>query len=413
MSSAASNNGAQATLVGSPAGRIVLLDGPVLPEATLMVYRDRGNTPVFGLWATVMPGTVTAFAEAGTRCDPVWPAPYTNSGQSFWHPNRIGNLDEVVGAVRLPGNAVATFSKRGNQARVFITNTNAQQPSDLLDSLVKAELTSGPMTVEEIERQWLLRNVGALGRNAPADTPVDELRRGLASLLGYSTMEQFQTSPSYQPFPSSRQTGWLRWARAAPTDMSLLAPIRRSALVHLISPRARPGANIADVFTSGYLLSRERRAAAGVALDADAERPVSDPTVLDMVPLSLTQNWADTSPPSLVWENPLALLARLDSLSMFVNPVRKGDPWKGWQNHATSNLSYLAQHISDVTEAVVHGGIDLLGDEAPSRVIVRNDEERRMTLDALHARGITHLGKRTIQQVVVVRRQVHEAVFTR
>ncbi len=107
------------------------------------------------------------------------------------------------------------------------------------------------------------------------------------------------------------------------------------------------------------------------------------------------------SGPALVWDSPGVLLARADYYAYdgdhfgCVNPK---------DHHSMSGLTRdpykIAKFKQSNNEIMFRHGIDLLGAEAPSRILCGSATERAQVLSVLQAKGITHLGGKPIQEIV-------------
>jgi hypothetical protein len=60
----------------------------------------------------------------------------------------------------------------------------------------------------------------------------------------------------------------------------------------------------------------------------------------------------------------------------------------------------IATHSASNNEIMFRDGLDLLGAEAPSRIVCEYAHERTALLESFKARGITHLGGKPVEDVV-------------
>lgn len=105
--------------------------------------------------------------------------------------------------------------------------------------------------------------------------------------------------------------------------------------------------------------------------------------------------------PALVWDDPTTLLARSDYYAYSCDHFGALNPKSG---HTTSGMTRdphkIAKFTSSGNEIMFRHGIDLLGAEAPSRIICTSAKQRQQVLEQLTAKGITHLAGQPIAQVV-------------
>lgn len=391
---------------GAVAGRAVLLDSDHFPQAVVHAYRDpNGGHPHVVLWADAVRETVREMLSVGRRGEPVMPVPWRQGNYTVWDGREVTFSEVLDTATVLPDGYRATFVAKGASARVCVTcDRPGNSPEETIQSLQSAGLVRGVLSDEATEVRWLHSNITALGLEAPASTPVHELRAGLAHVLGYPSVDALLQQPSYRPLPTLTH-GWPRWVRLAPVDRSGLTTLARRVLVHVVSARNTPGLTLADVVASGSLLSSDWRDMAGV----HAQPPISiDHIDSGQVYFSLLPGWHDTAPAALVWDDPMRLLGRLDSLGFFVDPVpgSRGpvvDPWGGWRNHTTRDLRVLAADPEGVTQVSFQGGLDLIGVDAPTRIVVRRPEDRHQVIAAYQAHGVTALRGTPLEHAVQIR----------
>lgn len=226
---------------------------------------------------------------------------------------------------------------------------------------------------------------------------VHAVRDAVAAATGHADGAALAASAGYDPTPI-RSGGWLTWSRfdVATNTEQLQQAWKGRKLVHRLG-----GGGLAETLATGVLASTERRAAMGTAKnigkseDADKMSGGANSVFLRV------NRKAPSSGPALVWDDPHVLMRRTDYYGY------NGDHF-GAINPASPNYSAamsrdpmkIAGFGAANNEVMFRDGIDLLGAEAPSRIICSSTTERASILKLLGARGITHLRDRPVDQVV-------------
>ncbi|MGP3690778.1 hypothetical protein ACTVZO_39925 [Streptomyces sp. IBSNAI002] len=101
----------------------------------------------------------------------------------------------------------------------------------------------------------------------------------------------------------------------------------------------------------------------------------------------------------LIWDDPSVLMRRSDYYAY--NGDKYGvSPDKKKASGLTRDPLTIATHGASNNEIMFRDGIDLLGAEAPSRIVCHQAHQRTALLESFKARGITHLGGKPVEDVV-------------
>jgi len=103
---------------------------------------------------------------------------------------------------------------------------------------------------------------------------------------------------------------------------------------------------------------------------------------------------------ALVWDDPTVLLRRSDWYAYGGDHFGSLNPASG---HSVSGLTrdpFKVVTFNGNNEIMFRDGIDLLGTEAPSRIVCGSAKARDEVLGFLKDRGVTHLHGRAVQDVV-------------
>lgn len=223
------------------------------------------------------------------------------------------------------------------------------------------------------------------------------LRAAVATAAGFPDGDALAASPGYNPLPRT-SGGWLTWERfdiAGSTDQ-LAHAWSGKRLTHHVS-----GGNLTSVLTAGVLASTERRAVMGVkpgkGMSESADKRTGGANSVFLRATSTSK----PSGPALVWDDPTTLLRRSDYYAYGSDHFGCLNPKSG---HSTSGLTRdpykIAQFKGSSNEIMFKHGIDLLGSEAPSRIICNSPGQRHEVLECLAAKGITHLAGKPVTEVV-------------
>ncbi len=222
------------------------------------------------------------------------------------------------------------------------------------------------------------------------------VRDAIAAAMGHANGLALAASPGYDPVPKP-SGGWLTWGRfdVAGDTGKLQQAWSGKSLHHAVS-----GHNLADILATGVLASTERRAVMGVATGLGMSED-SDKYSGGASSVFLRVRSHPGSSPALVWDDPAVLMSRADYYGFngdhfgSVNPASSHNT-----NGMTRDPFKIATFSASNNEVMLRNGIDLLGAEAPSRIVCGSSAKRAQVLALLSARGITHLRGKPVSEVV-------------
>lgn len=224
------------------------------------------------------------------------------------------------------------------------------------------------------------------------------VRDAVAAATGHADGQALADNPGYDPTPT-RAGGWLQWNRfdVAADPAKVDSAFGKRGLVH----RVRGGDLLSVLQSGGVLASTERRRLMGVKSGVGTSES-ADMDTGGAQSVFLRVGGKPSSEPSLYWDDPARLLARADWYGYDGDHFGAVNP-KAHQYSATKltrEPSDLAGFSSGANEVMFHHGIDLLGPQAPSRIVCGSPGLRSKVLSVLAARGLTHLDGRPIEEVV-------------
>lgn len=224
------------------------------------------------------------------------------------------------------------------------------------------------------------------------------VREAVAAATGYSDGAALAASPGYDPTPKATG-GWLTWGRF---DLGNRAPQidtawKGKSLVHRIS-----GGNIADLLATGVLASTERRTVMGIQPGKGTSEAADKYSGgANAVFTRVRTTTAVGSGPRLVWDDPPRLLNNTNIYGYGSDHFGALNPKS---HHSTTGLTTDPLEMADFTahdnEVMFKHGLDLLGAQAPSRIICGSTKQKTKVLALLNERGITHLAGKPVDQVV-------------
>jgi hypothetical protein len=106
--------------------------------------------------------------------------------------------------------------------------------------------------------------------------------------------------------------------------------------------------------------------------------------------------------PALVWDDPSVLLRRSDYYGYNNDHYGAVNPHSHKYNAKakTSDPYKIAGFTSGTNEVMIRNGIDLVGAEAPDRILCGSAAQRTSLLKLFKNRGITHLRGKPVTDVV-------------
>ena len=222
------------------------------------------------------------------------------------------------------------------------------------------------------------------------------LREAVASASGFESGQALAASAGYQPAPAP-SGGWLTWSRFDVTGQAekIKAAYAGKSLTHSIG-----SGDMMALFGTGVLASTERRAVMGIGSGVGMSEYADKYTGgANSVFVRVAKTPSSPSGGRLIWDDPSVLMRRSDYYAY--NGDHYGvSPDKQKTSGLTRDPLKIAKHGASNNEIMFRDGIDLLGAEAPSRIMCSGKAERNGLLASFKARGITHLGGKTVEDVV-------------
>lgn len=247
----------------------------------------------------------------------------------------------------------------------------------------------------------LARFARKLQLDAEADALPDKvrlLRDGVGKSLGHADGAAMTKSVSYDPIPQ-RARGWLTWGRIGQSPTDLKAAFSNRVMTHSISGGHQ---NLSKVLTSGVLACTERRRMMGVqsglgmSEHSDTISGGASSIFLRMQPKGTTLGGA-----RLIWNRPEKLLSRTDWYAYDGDHFGAAVAGTGHSVHGqTRDPHKVAQFCGGSNEVMISHGLDLLGADAPDKVVCPASYRPTLLADLAKA-GITTIGGRPVEKVVV------------
>lgn len=237
--------------------------------------------------------------------------------------------------------------------------------------------------------------------DAEADALPDKVRLlkdGVAKALGHADGAAMMQAVSYDPKPH-RARGWLNWSRIGQSAADLKPVFANKVMTHHITGGHL---SLARVLTSGVLACTERRRMMGVQPGIGMSEG-SDMTSggANSVFLRMQSKNSSASGPRLIWNNPEKLLSRTDWYAYNGDHFGAAIAGTGHSiSGQTSDPHKVAQHTSSGNEVMIAHGLDLLGADAPDKVLCPSSYRKTLLAELTQA-GITTIGGRPVEKVVV------------
>lgn len=350
-------------------------------------------------------------------------------------------------AMNEPGSSTASL--RGTLEVIAPPGAGHQQ--QLLDRLGQLNIVSRPMTAGEAEWTYLQRNITAHGLDghtavtgalknagdieeahahrllmkraqdaiglddaglahfarklqldAEADALPDKVRLlkdGVAAALGHADGAAMAKSASYDPTPH-RARGWLTWGRIGQSAEDLKPMFAKKVMTHAITGGHE---NLSKVLTSGVLACTERRRMMGVGAGVGMSEHSDTLSGGASSVFVRVKNSGESggSGAQLIWNDPGRLLSRTDWYGY--NGDHFGAAIAG-TGHSVSGQTRdpktVAKFTASNNEVMIAHGLDLLGADAPDKVVCPSKYRPTLLADLAKA-GITTIGGRPVENVVV------------
>ncbi|HLH45889.1 MAG TPA: hypothetical protein VKV25_01945 [Acidimicrobiales bacterium] len=355
---------------------------------------------------------------------------------AIYHPYHYAGQDPSADDFSLRGQLELHAPAGGGHAR------------DLVDRLGQLNLVNRPMTAAEAEWAYLRANIDAQGlashptvaaavtesariddvvaqelmwRHAADAAGLDDrglerlaqrlaleaeasalprrnkvVRDAYAKAVGIGPGEALAADPAYRPRP--RQVGG--WVVTDRHDVMRREDELRAAFGSRRLYAKIDKGDVAAIFANGGVLAAgERRAIMGIhgyGMSPAADK-VSGGALSAFLRVGKPSGGA-----RIEWDDPVALLRRTDWYAYDGDHFGSLNPASGHSTHGrTTDPFAVAGFSSSGNEIMFRHGIDLLGDEAPSRVCCTSQAQRNEVISLLKQRGVTTLGGRPVEEVVV------------
>ena len=249
----------------------------------------------------------------------------------------------------------------------------------------------------------LARRITLEAEAAALPRRVRMVRDAVAKATGYANGKELKDDPAYSPRPR-RSGGWMVFDRfdVAKQQESLNKTWDGKNLYCSVTGKGS-GGSLLDIFQNGGVLaSTERRQIMGVKVSTMS--PGQDMQTGGAKSVFLRAGTHDSSPNTIVWDKPVErLLRRTDWYAFKSDHFGSINPNSSHSvSGMTRNPAQVAGHTSSSNnEIMFQDGLDLLGVDAPSRINCSTKGERDKIRKLLKDRGVTHIGVRTVEEVVV------------
>lgn len=228
---------------------------------------------------------------------------------------------------------------------------------------------------------------------------VEVVRDAVAKASGFSSGAELAASPGYEPTPSTSGK-WLTWSRFDVTGnkAEIQSAFKGRSLSHNLN-----GGDLASLLGVGVLASTEKRAVMGIGgglgLSEQADKMTGG---ANSVFLRVKKTPAKPGGGRLIWDDPSVLMQRSDYYAYNGDHYGAINPAHHNYNAGaiTRDPMKIAKFTGSSNEIMFRNGIDLLGAEAPSRIVCHTAAERSSILASLTARGITQLGGKPVEDVL-------------
>ena len=231
------------------------------------------------------------------------------------------------------------------------------------------------------------------------------VRDAFAKAMGVGSGQDLVEHDNYQPMP--RQSGgWMVFDRfdvMSKQDEYAQMLNDKKIMVH-VTGAGKEGASILDIFKNGGLLaSTERRRIMG-ARKSSGMSELADMTSggAKSTFTRIYSKSAQAGGARIVWDDPLRLLRRTDWYGAPHDTFGSENSASGHTaSQRTTNVASVSKFGGN-NELMFRDGLDLLGVDAPTKVVCSNATERDAVRKLLKAQGITEMGGKPVDDVIVV-----------
>jgi hypothetical protein len=226
------------------------------------------------------------------------------------------------------------------------------------------------------------------------------VRDAVGQAAGFADGAALSASPGYQPTPT-KSGGWLTWSRFDVTGNpeAFAGAWQGRSLVHGMG-----GGDVTTLFATGVLASTERRAVMGTSKGvgmSEGSDKFSGGANSVFLRVKDTPATGSGHGVRLVWDDPAVLMKRSDYYAYNGDHFGALHTANGKSTSGqTSDPMKISKFSSGSNEVMFRDGIDLLGAEAPSRVLCGSADTRDKLLKFFADKKITHLGGKPVTDVV-------------
>ncbi|MEV7465227.1 hypothetical protein AB0O20_01775 [Streptomyces kronopolitis] len=287
----------------------------------------------------------------------------------------------------------------GNAAGMKAAMETAQGLQDLQVQEIVHQRMETLMGLDSDALQTQMKRIHLEAAHKVLPMKVEVVRDAVAKATGFTSGAELAASPGYEPTPAT--TGkWLSWSRFDVTGKQeeVKSAFRGRSLTHSLG-----SGDLASLLGTGVLASTEKRAVMGIGSGVGMSEQDDKMTGgANSVFLRVQPSASYHGGGALIWDDPSVLMRRSDYYGYSsdhygaINP----DHYKYNKNAITRDPMKIAKFGGDGNEVMFRNGIDLLGAEAPSRIVCKSAGERKMILASFASRGITELGGKPVEDVL-------------
>ncbi|MGW1162576.1 hypothetical protein ACWD48_31125 [Streptomyces sp. NPDC002519] len=287
----------------------------------------------------------------------------------------------------------------GNAAGMKAAMETAQGLQDLQVQEIVHQRMETLMGLDSDALQTQMKRIHLEAAHKVLPMKVEVVRDAVAKATGFTSGAELAASPGYEPTPAT--TGkWLSWSRFDVTGKQeeVKSAFKGRSLTHSLG-----SGDLASLLGTGVLASTEKRAVMGIGSGVGMSEQDDKMTGgANSVFLRVQPSASYHGGGALIWDDPSVLMRRSDYYGYSsdhygaINP----DHYKYNKNAITRDPMKIAKFGGDGNEVMFRNGIDLLGAEAPSRIVCKSAGERKMILASFASRGITELGGKPVEDVL-------------
>lgn len=355
------------------------------------VVRPTSMNPA-GQCAASLRGTVEVIAPPG-------------AGHQHQLLEQLGQLN-IVNRPMNAAEAEWTYLQRNIAARGLGKNSAVtgaiQSATDIEDAHAHRLLMARAPKAIGLDDAGMARFARKLQLDAEADALPDKVRLlkdGVAQALGHADGAAMTKAVSYDPKPH-RARGWLTWERIGQSAADLKPAFANKVITHNVTGGNQ---NLSSVLTSGVLASTERRRMMGVqqGLGMSEQSDMKSGGASSVFLRVHSKGSSSLGGTRLIWNNPEKMLSRTDWYAY--NGDHFGAAIAG-TGHSISGQTRDPHQVANFNggsnEVMISHGLDLLGADAPDKVVCPSSYRKTLLADLAKA-GITTIGGRPVEKVVV------------